>query len=141
MKPTDVAGTTIGQSVRIRGEVTGSENLYMDGCVEGAVSLAGSRLTVGPNARMIGNVTAEDVIVEGMVQGDIRATGKVELRPTARVLGDIFTARLSMEDLAAMTGKIEILRTSSPLGEIAQSRGAAVEAAEATSLFNSPVAQ
>ena len=138
MKPTDVAGTTIGQSVRIRGEVTGSENLYMDGCVEGAVSLAGSRLTVGPNARMIGNVTAEDVIVEGMVQGDIRATGKVELRPTARVLGDIFTARLSMEDLATMTGKIEILRTSSPLGEVAQSRGAAVEA---TSLFNSPVAQ
>ena len=107
MKPAE-GSTVIGRSVTIRGEVTGKEDLFMDGVVEGMISLPEGRLTVGPNARLMADVDAREVVVFGLVEGDLRASGRVELRDTAVVKGDIVAARLSIEENASMKGHVEL---------------------------------
>src|SRR5947199_7780985 len=88
----------IGKSVVIKGEVTGSEDLYLDGQVDGSIELAGNRLTIGPNGRVKANVTASSVSISGKLDGNVRASDRVDLRHTAVVLGDIATQRISIED-------------------------------------------
>lgn len=107
MKPAE-GSTVIGKSVTIRGEVSGEEDLYMDGVVEGAISLSGSRLTLGPNARVKADINAHDVVIYGVVEGDIRATGRIELRESAVLLGNIIAGRLSIEENASIKGKVEL---------------------------------
>ena len=108
MKPGDVATTMIGKSVLIRGELSSGEDLYIDGTIEGTVALTDSRLTIGPNARVLADVIARDVVIHGRLEGNIKATGRVELRQTAQVTGNILTARLSVEEAATITGRIEL---------------------------------
>ena len=79
----------IGKSVQIRGELKGNEDLVIEGLVEGTITLSENRLTVGANARVTANVTARDVVVQGSLQGDIHAAGRVELRTGSHVNGDI----------------------------------------------------
>ena len=79
----------IGKSVVIRGEVKGSEDLFVDGRIEGTISLSESRLTVGPNAVLAADLTARDVLIQGQVQGNIAASGRVELRAGCQVVGDV----------------------------------------------------
>jgi len=107
MKPAE-GSTIIGKSITIRGDLTGKEDLYMDGDIEGTITLPESALTVGENARVVADIHAKDVIVLGKVSGNLHASGRVELRRTAAVLGDIFAARLSIEDNAALKGKVEL---------------------------------
>ncbi len=107
MKPGEGSPTVIGKSVRIQGEVTGNEDLYLDGKIEGTVVLTDSRLTVGPNANVLADIQAQDVIVFGRVEGNIQAAGRVELRQSATVIGNIFAARLSIEESAGISGKVE----------------------------------
>jgi len=107
MKPGEGSPAVIGKSVRIHGELTGSEDLYLDGEIEGTVALHESRFTVGPNARVMADVKARDVIVFGRVEGNIEATGRVELRQGSTVIGDIHSQRLSIEESAAVSGKVE----------------------------------
>ena len=102
------APATIGKSVQIRGEVKGSEDLLVDGVVEGTITLSESRLTIGPNARVQANVSARDVVVVGTLNGDILATGRVELRAGANLVGDIHAARLSIEENALFCGKVDL---------------------------------
>ena len=111
MKPAE-GSTVIGKSVTIRGEVTGKEDLFVDGVVEGVISLPESRLTVGPNARVMADVEAREVVIFGLVEGNLRASGRVELRDTAVVKGDIVSARLSIEENATMKGKVELLEAA-----------------------------
>lgn len=99
---------TIGKSVVVKGELSGSEDLYVDGQVEGSVALRGQTLTVGPNGKVRANVEARNVIVHGRVDGDVHATERVELRKTASLSGDISTARISIEDGAFFKGTIDI---------------------------------
>jgi cytoskeletal protein CcmA (bactofilin family) len=99
---------TIGKSVVVKGELSGSEDLVLDGEVEGSISLRGQSLTVGPNGRVRANIEARNVILHGRVDGDIRATERVELRKTASLSGDISTARISIEDGAFFKGTIDI---------------------------------
>jgi cytoskeletal protein CcmA (bactofilin family) len=80
----------------------------MDGTVEGTISLPDSRLTVGPNARITADVAAHDVVVYGRLQGNIRAAGRIELRESAEVKGDIVAERLSIEENASIKGKVEL---------------------------------
>jgi cytoskeletal protein CcmA (bactofilin family) len=103
---TDVA--TIGKSVVVKGELSGSEDLIVDGEVEGNISLRGQTCTVGPNGRVRANIEARNVIVHGKVNGDIHATERVELRKTASLAGDISTARISIDDGAFFKGGIDI---------------------------------
>jgi len=104
------APATIGKSVQIRGEVKGSEDLLVDGVVEGTITLSDSRLTIGPNARVQANVSARDVVVVGTLNGDILATGRVELRAGANLVGDIHAVRLSIEENALFSGKVDLVQ-------------------------------
>jgi cytoskeletal protein CcmA (bactofilin family) len=111
MPPTEAisAPATIGKSVQIRGEVKGSEDLLVDGVVEGTITLTESRLTIGPNAKVQANVSARDVVVVGTLNGDVLATGRVELRAGANLVGDIRAARLSIEENAVFSGKVDLV--------------------------------
>jgi cytoskeletal protein CcmA (bactofilin family) len=125
MKPPE-GSTAIGKSVTIRGELSGKEDLYMDGVVEGTISLPESRLTVGPNARVMADVNAHDVVIYGLVEGNIRATGRIELRESSVVRGDIVAERLSIEENASIKGKVELSEVaakSSPLNPSADLSG------------------
>ena len=107
MKPAE-GSTVIGKSVTIRGELAGKEDLYMDGVVEGTIALPESRLTVGPNARVMADVDAREVVIFGVVEGNLCASGLVELRASAVVKGDIVAERLSIEENASMKGRVDL---------------------------------
>jgi cytoskeletal protein CcmA (bactofilin family) len=113
------APARIGKSVVIRGEVKGSEDLIVDGRVEGTVSLSESRLTIGPNANVAADLSAKDVLVLGQVQGNIVASGRVELRAGCAVEGDIRALRLSVEDNAVFRGKVDLTQGASKVHEAA----------------------
>lgn len=107
---TPVEGSThIGKSVTIRGELSGSEDLVLDGKFDGTVTLTDSRLTVGPNAVVTADLKVHDVIVFGRVEGNIHATGRIELRQTAVVHGDLHAGRLSIEESATVRGRVELV--------------------------------
>lgn len=98
----------IGKTVVICGEVKGSEDLIVDGRVEGTVSLSDNRLTIGPNAKVAADLIARDVLVLGQVKGNVVASGRVELRAGCTVEGDIQALRLSVEDNAVFRGKVDL---------------------------------
>ena len=106
----------IGKSVVIRGEVKGSEDLIVDGRVEGTVCLIDSRLTIGPNANVAADLSAKDVLVLGQVLGNVVASGRVELRAGCMVEGDIRALRLAVEDNAVFRGKVDLTQTVAPKG-------------------------
>ena len=98
----------IGKTIIINGEVKGSEDLVLDGRVEGTVNLAENRLTIGPNANIAADLTAKDVLIQGHVQGNIVASGRVELRSGCHLEGDIRALRLAIEDNAIFHGKVDL---------------------------------
>jgi cytoskeletal protein CcmA (bactofilin family) len=100
----------IGKSVVIKGELSGSEDLYIDGTVEGTIQLHGNNLVIGPNGQVRADVNTKVVVIQGKLEGNIRASERVELRKSAVVVGDIVTQRIAMEDGAYVKGKIEIQR-------------------------------
>jgi cytoskeletal protein CcmA (bactofilin family) len=104
----DNAPARIGKTIVICGEVKGSEDLIVDGRVEGTVSLSENRLTVGPNANVAADLTAKDVLILGRVQGNVVATGRVELRAGCNLEGDIRALRLAVEDNAVFRGKVDL---------------------------------
>jgi cytoskeletal protein CcmA (bactofilin family) len=119
--PVENAPARIGKSVMIRGEVKGSEDLIVDGHVEGTVSLSESRLTIGPNAQVAADLTAKDVLILGRVQGNVVASGRVELRAGCAVEGDIKALRLSVEDNAVFRGKVDLTQAGAAKGQEAAS--------------------
>jgi len=104
----DNAPARIGKTVTIRGEVKGSEDLIVDGRVEGTISLTESRLTIGPTANVAADLSAKDVLILGHVQGNVVASGRVELRAGCVVEGDIRALRLAVEDNAIFRGKVDL---------------------------------
>ena len=98
----------IGKSVVIKGELSGSEDLYVDGHVEGSISLKTNSLTVGPNGQVKASVECKGVVVQGKLEGNVLASDRVDLRKSAIVTGDISTQRISIEDGAYLRGKIDI---------------------------------
>src|SRR3981189_3564864 len=113
MKPAE-GSTVIGKSVIIRGGLSGNEDLFIDGDGEGTVTLPESRLTIGPNARVKADVSAREVVIFGHLTGNIQATGRVELRQSALVNGDIVAGRLSIEESAVLTGRVGPKGTPTP---------------------------
>jgi cytoskeletal protein CcmA (bactofilin family) len=100
----------IGKSVVIKGELTGSEDMYVDGNVDGSIELRNNSLTVGPNAKIKASVVAKVVVIQGRVEGSITTSDRVELKKSAVVNGDITTQRIAIEEGAAFQGKVEIQR-------------------------------
>lgn len=98
----------IGKSLVIKGELSGSEDLYVDGQVEGSISLKTNSLTVGPNGQVKASVEAKGVVVQGKLEGNVLASDRVDLRKSAIMTGDISTQRISIEEGAYLKGKIDI---------------------------------
>ncbi|PYX95850.1 MAG: polymer-forming cytoskeletal protein [Acidobacteria bacterium] len=98
----------IGKSVVVKGELSGSEDLYVDGEVEGSIELRDHNLTVGPNGRIRANITAKEIVIHGRVDGNITGKDRVELRKSAVLAGDIVTQRILIEDGAYFKGGIDI---------------------------------
>jgi cytoskeletal protein CcmA (bactofilin family) len=107
----------IGKTIVIRGELKGSEDLIVDGRVEGTVSLAENRLTIGPTATVAANLSAKDILILGQVQGNLVATGRVELRAGCQVEGDIRALRPAVEDNAVFRGKVDLTQGVSKASE------------------------
>jgi cytoskeletal protein CcmA (bactofilin family) len=128
MNAGESAVAVIGKSVQIRGEVKGSEDLMVDGHVEGTITLIESRLTIGPNAHVSANVSARDVILLGQLNGNISATGRVELRDGCNLVGDISAGRLSIEESAVFRGSVEPLTGEKGAG-VAPAKGTEVSVA------------
>ena len=99
---------TIGKSLIVKGEVSGSESLYIDGKVEGAINLAGNRVTIGRNGQVAANIVAREIVVLGKVRGNCQASDRVDIRSEGSLTGDVIAARISIEDGAFFKGGIDI---------------------------------
>jgi len=103
-----VEQATIGRSLVIKGELSGAEALYIDGRVEGKISLPDHRVTIGRNGSAQANITAREVVVMGKVNGNIECSDRVDIRSEGSVTGDVSTIRISVEDGAILKGGIEV---------------------------------
>jgi cytoskeletal protein CcmA (bactofilin family) len=100
----------LGKSLEIKGTISGDEDMQIDGRVEGPVSLQGQKLTVGGSGQLNSQITAREIVVYGKVSGNLRARDRVEIKKDGSVIGDIATARISIEEGAYFKGRIEIDR-------------------------------
>ena len=112
---------TIGKSLVIKGEVTGSESLYIDGRVEGSINLSGNRVTVGRNGVVAANINAREIVVLGKVRGNLTASDRVDIRSDGSLTGDVVAARISIEDGAFFKGGIDIRKAGSKPEEVKSS--------------------
>jgi cytoskeletal protein CcmA (bactofilin family) len=103
---------TIGKSVVIKGELSASEDLTIEGQVEGKVELKQNTLTIGPNGRIKASVFAKAVIVQGEVTGNINASEKIDIRDAGSVDGDLASPRVAIADGAHFRGSIDMQRTA-----------------------------
>jgi cytoskeletal protein CcmA (bactofilin family) len=108
------SGTVIGKGICIRGEVSGQDDFFLDGVLEGNITLTGKRLTVGANGVIHADIVAGDLVVFGRVEGSLKATGRAELKHSAVFIGDISAARLSIEDNATLQGYVDLTETGTP---------------------------
>jgi cytoskeletal protein CcmA (bactofilin family) len=104
---------TIGKGLFIKGEINGSESLYIDGKVEGSINLPGNRVTVGRNGQVSASITAREIVVLGKVRGNMSATDRVDIRAEGSLSGDVAAARISIEDGAFFKGGIDIRKPES----------------------------
>jgi cytoskeletal protein CcmA (bactofilin family) len=100
----------VGKAVVVKGEIQSREDLYIDGEIQGTVDLMESKLTIGPNGKIQATIRAREVVVFGSVQGNVEATEKIDIRKEAKLIGDIRTARIVIEDGAFFKGSIDILK-------------------------------
>ena len=109
-----LAGATarLGSSLHVKGEISGNEDLHIDGTVEGAVQLGEGKLTVGATAHVTADIIAGEVIVYGSVKGNVRGKGKIKIKRDGSVNGDLTTAQIIIEDGAYFKGSIEIERSA-----------------------------
>jgi len=105
---------SIGKAVKIVGQIFSKEDLYVDGDLEGTVELLEHKLTVGPNGNIHAGVKAREVVALGTIQGNVDAADKIEIRKDARLIGDIRTARIIIEDGAYFKGSIDIIKAEAP---------------------------
>ena len=130
MRPLDKTGdhtdAWLGSSLRVKGDISGTEDLLIDGAVEGLIQLDGRKLTVGTTAKLTADINARDVVVYGYVKGNVHATGKIEIKKGGAVNGNLTTAQILIEDGADFRGSIEIDRgTEKEAGKNVHSRSAA----------------
>jgi len=101
---------TIGKAVKIVGQIYSKEDLFVDGDLEGTVEALEHKLTIGPNGTVHASVKAREVVAQGSVQGNVEAADKIEIRKDAKLIGDIKTARIIIEDGAYFKGSIDIVK-------------------------------
>jgi cytoskeletal protein CcmA (bactofilin family) len=109
----------LGKSVIVKGQIFSREDLTIDGEVEGTVELQEHRLTVGPNGKVLASIKAKEVVVLGTIHGNVETTDKIDIRKDAKLVGDIKTARVVIEDGAYFKGNIDIVRAEVPKPQVA----------------------
>jgi len=123
--PNNAEQATIGKSLVIKGEVTGSEALYIDGRVEGSINLAGNRVTVGRNGVVAANINAREIVVLGKLRGNLMASDRVDIRSEGSLTGDVVAQRISIEDGAFFKGGIDIRKPGQkPNGDLKEEKPA-----------------
>jgi cytoskeletal protein CcmA (bactofilin family) len=120
---------TIGQSIVFKGELTGDEDLEIDGQVEGTVNLKNHQLTIGPNGNLKAEVTAKNIVVIGKVTGNLVAADRIEVQATGIIDGDVRAPRLNVQEGAVLNGSIDM----SPSGASEAKKPAAQTAASSAS--------
>jgi cytoskeletal protein CcmA (bactofilin family) len=123
---------TIGKSLVVKGELSGSESLYVDGKVEGAINLPGNRVTVGRNGQVAANIMAREIVVLGKVRGNCQASDRVDIRSEGSLTGDVVAARISIEDGAFFKGGIDIRKPGN------EAKGGSASAAASTPASSTP---
>jgi cytoskeletal protein CcmA (bactofilin family) len=108
----DPESAWLGSNLRVKGDISGTEDLLIDGSVEGRIELGEQKLTVGAAAKLTADINAREVVVCGYVKGNIHATRKIEIKKSGSVHGDLTTARILIEDGAEFKGSIEIDRAN-----------------------------
>ena len=107
----------VSQGIKIRGELTGTEDLFIDGNVEGKISLNNSIVTVGPNAVVKADITAREVVVRGRVEGKLYGSERIQIWNTAKINGDMKSERISIEEGSELHGQMEAGKLSSAAAE------------------------
>ncbi len=119
----------LGSSLQVKGEITGTEDLQIDGAVEGRIHLDERKLTVGTTAKVTADIDARDVVVYGYLKGNVRAKGRIEIKKDGAIIGNLTTAQIMIEDGADFKGSIEIERGAAEQAEMnVASRAAAAGA-------------
>jgi cytoskeletal protein CcmA (bactofilin family) len=103
-----VEQATIGRSLVIKGDVSGSESLFIDGRVEGSINFPENRVTVGRNGVVAANITANEVVIMGKVQGNVECSDRLDIRSEGLLAGDVITHRISVEEGAILKGGVEV---------------------------------
>lgn len=130
----------IGKTVLVKGELSGTEDLYLDGEVEGSIELRDHSLVIGPHGKVRAHIHAKDVVVHGKVDGNIKGTERVELKKSAVLSGDIFTQRIIIEDGAFFKGAIDIQKEGAAKTAPKREASVGTAAAAAPSYSASPAA-
>jgi len=116
LAPTPEGSTAhVGASLHIKGEISGNEDLHVDGSIEGSIQLQERKLTVGPSGKVTADVVAREVVVYGSSEGNVRAGDRIEIKKDGSVVGELTTARIIIEDGAHFKGSIEIDRNVSDI--------------------------
>jgi cytoskeletal protein CcmA (bactofilin family) len=110
------ATSYLGPGMRVKGEITGNEDLKLDSKVEGLVSIGGFRLTVGPTAHIDGDIVAREAMISGAVNGDIRACDRIEIMKSASIVGDLITGKITIEEGAIFKGSVEVGNSNTRIG-------------------------
>ena len=98
----------IGRTLVIKGDVSGTESLFIDGHVEGTISFPDNRVTVGRNGSVAANITAKEVVIMGKVQGNVECADRLDIRNEGVLAGDVVTHRISVEEGAILKGGVEV---------------------------------
>ena len=132
LEPENRGGSaTIGKAVKIVGQIYSREDLYVDGDLEGTVEALEHKLTIGPHGTVKATVKAREVVALGNIQGNVEAAEKIEIRKDAKLVGDIRTARIIIEDGAYFKGSIDIVKPEPAKAAPKQQQSAAPAAAPA----------
>lgn len=121
----------IGKSVVIKGQIFSREDLYLDGEIEGTVEVPENRLTVGPHGKLQASIRAREVVVLGAVQGNVEASERIDIRKDSKLVGDIKTGRIIIEDGAYFKGSIDIVKAEAAKAAAPPARSPAASATAA----------
>lgn len=125
--PSRGAASTIAGGIHIRGDITGSSDLFIDGEVHGKIKLPNARVSVGSSGRVHADIEARDIVIEGTANGNLKAGESVRLGPSGRVQGSVITPRIGIDDGARLSGKVETTRVGEGKNVSDAGRGAESE--------------